>query len=131
MFTAMAYGSGYLVNFADIVPAYSSIIFSAASTVATIGALFSNIIAGFVIKRPVLEDWRKIFILLAVFHMFGGLVFAFFGSGVPRKWATFKPEKEDAKTVEVEAERVEMLEETRREQEEMPSKSEENPSTSR
>ena len=126
----MAYGSGYVVNFADIVPAYSSIIFSAAGTVATLGALLSNVIAGFVIKRPVLEDWRKIFILLAIFHLFGGLVFVLFGSGVPRKWATFKPEKQDIKTVEVDAERMKMLDETRQEQEEMLSKPKENPSTS-
>ena len=35
----MAYGSGYVVNFGDIVPAYSSIIFGIGSALVTVGAL--------------------------------------------------------------------------------------------
>lgn len=89
----MAYGSGYVVNFADVVPAYSSIIFGVSSAVGTIGGLLSNIVAGIIIKRPVLEDWRKLLFLFAIVYFIGGLVYVFYGSAVPRKWARFTSEK--------------------------------------
>ncbi len=100
---ATAHGAGYVVNFADLAPAYSSIIFAATTTVATIGAVGSNFIAGLIIKRPILEDWRKLFILFAFVYTIGGIVFVIFGSGVPRKWAVSNPEKlkanEEAETL--------------------------------
>jgi MFS family permease len=89
----MAYGSGYLANFADIAPGYSSIIFSVSSTISTIGALVSNIIAGLVIKQPILEDWRKLFILFSIIYIIGGVIFLLYGSAIPRKWATLNSEK--------------------------------------
>jgi len=89
----MAYGSGYVVNFADIAPAYASIIFGVASTISTIGALISNIIAGFIIRQPILADWRKLFVLFSIVYTIGGTIYLFYGSAVPRKWATFKSEE--------------------------------------
>jgi MFS family permease len=109
VFVAVAYGSGYVVNFADIVPAYSSIIFSVAGTIGTLGALISNVVAGVVIKQPILHDWRKLFVLFTIYHFFGGFVYLFYGSAVPRKWATFKPEKSEYSTARNEMEAVEML----------------------
>jgi len=100
----MAYGSGYVVNFADIAPAYASIIFGVASTISTIGALISNIIAGFIIRQPILADWRKLFILFSIIYTVGGTVYLFYGSAVPRKWARFEYEKTKQN------EEVEMLE---------------------
>jgi hypothetical protein len=88
----MAYGSGFVVNFGDVVPAYSSIIFGIGSAISTVGALLSNLIASIIIKRPILEDWRKLFVLFTIVYTFGGVIYLIFGSAIPRKWATFKPE---------------------------------------
>ena len=87
---ALAYGSGYIVNFTDLLPAYSSIVFGIATAAATFGALMANVIAGLVIKRPVLEDWRKIFILFSIIYVIGGVAFLIFGSAVPPSWALLK-----------------------------------------
>ena len=65
-------------------------IFAVASTVSTVGVIFSNFLAGLVIKQPTLEYWRILFITFAVTYTCGGVVFLLYGSGVPRKWATFK-----------------------------------------
>ncbi|CAF2343455.1 unnamed protein product [Rotaria sp. Silwood2] len=91
--SAMAYGSGYVVNFGDIAPAYSSIIFSVASALGTVGALIGNIIAGIIIKQPILEDWRKLLLLFAIIYTIGGTVYLLYGSAVPRKWARFHSEE--------------------------------------
>ncbi|CAF0860880.1 unnamed protein product [Adineta ricciae] len=88
--SALAYGSGYIVNFADVLPAYSSIVFGIVTAAATFGALMANVIAGLVIKRPVLEDWRKIFILFSIIYVIGGVTFLILGSAVPRTWASLK-----------------------------------------
>ncbi|UJR28150.1 hypothetical protein I4U23_009404 [Adineta vaga] len=88
--SALAYGSGYIVNFADVLPAYSSIVFGIVTAAATLGALFANIIAGLVIKQPILQDWRKIFILFSVIYFIGGIAFLVLGSAVPRSWALHK-----------------------------------------
>ena len=81
------------MNFADVAPAYSSVIFAVTSTIATIGAIASNFIAGLVIKQPTLEYWRILFILFAIIYIIGGIIFLLFGSAVPRKWAMFNSEK--------------------------------------
>ena len=91
-FVAIGYGSGFVVNFGDVAPVYSSIIFGIGSAISTVGALLANLIASIIIKRPILEDWRKLFILFAMVYTFGGIIFLIFGSAVPRKWATFKSE---------------------------------------
>jgi MFS family permease len=102
----MAYGSGYVVNFGDVAPAYSSIIVGIGSALGTVGALIGNLIASVVIKQPVLEDWRKLFILFSIMYTIGGIVYLIYGSAVPRKWATFK--SETVKQVE-EVEAIPML----------------------
>jgi MFS family permease len=71
-------------------PAFSSVVFGITTAAATVGALMANVIAGLIIKRPVLEDWRKLFILFGIIYLIGGLVFSLIGSAVPRKWATFQ-----------------------------------------
>jgi uncharacterized membrane protein len=91
-FVAIAYGSGFVVNFGDVAPVYSSIIFGIGSALSSVGALLGNLIASVIIKRPILEDWRKLFMLFAIMYTFGGVIYLIFGSAVPRKWATFKSE---------------------------------------
>ena len=100
LYIAVAYGAGYIVNFVDIIPAYSSVIFGITTAIATVGALLANLIAGFVIKQPALEDWRKLFILFSVIYFIGGLVFAVFGSAEPRAWA--KPNVQVAEEIKAE-----------------------------
>lgn len=86
----LGYGSGYVVNFADIVPAYSGVIFGIGNTFASLAGLIGNTVAGIVVKQPVLEQWRKLYIMFAIVYFIGGLSFVLFGSAVPRKWARFQ-----------------------------------------
>ncbi|UJR18809.1 hypothetical protein I4U23_021936 [Adineta vaga] len=83
-----AIGSGYMVNFADLTPAYSGLLFSISSTLASLASIIGSIIAGIWIAEPVLTDWQNIFILIAIIFITGGVIFLFYGSAVPRKWAT-------------------------------------------
>jgi hypothetical protein len=94
---ASAYGSGYIVNFSDIMPTFSSVVFGISTAVGTCFALLGNLIAGLVIKQPVLEDWRKLFVLFSVMYFIGGLAFVFFGSAKPQSWATLKGREEQQK----------------------------------
>ncbi len=86
----LGYGSGYCVNFTDIVPAYSGIIFGLANTFASLAGLIGNIVAGVIVNKPVLEQWRKLFVMFGIVYFIGGLAFLCFGSAVPRKWAKFQ-----------------------------------------
>jgi len=50
-----------------------------------------------IVQKPILEQWRKLFVMFGIVYFIGGIVFLFFGSAVPRKWAKFqvvKAEKE-------------------------------------
>ena len=89
----MAYGSGYIVNFVDVMPAFSSIIFGITTAAGTLCALLGNVIAGLIIKQPVLSDWRRLFMIFAVIYFIGGVAFLVLGSGEPRKWATFEAQE--------------------------------------
>jgi MFS family permease len=98
----LGYGSGYMVNFADIVPAYSGVIFGIANTFASLAGLIGNIVAGMIVKKPILEQWRKLYIMFGTVYLVGGIVFVLFGSTVPRKWARFQA----ANTVAIQEEKL-------------------------
>jgi MFS family permease len=110
----MAYGSGYIVNFVDVMPAFSSIIFGITTAAATLGALFGNVIAGLVIKQPILEDWRKLFILFSIVYFIGGIVYLLYGSAEPRSWATFKAHDEQQNNDKKREEEMVPMQESRR-----------------
>jgi hypothetical protein len=50
-------------------------------------------VAGMVVTKPLLEQWRKLYIMFGIVYFIGGLVFVLFGSAVPRKWAKFETVK--------------------------------------
>ena len=88
--SGIGYGSGYIVNFADLVPAYSGVIFGIANTFASIAGLLGNTIAGIIVKQPILEQWRILYIMFGIVYFIGGLVYLIYGSAVTRKWGTFQ-----------------------------------------
>ncbi|CAF2343474.1 unnamed protein product [Rotaria sp. Silwood2] len=92
--SGFALGSGFLVNFADIVPAYSGLIFGIANTFASLSGFLGNIMASFVIKQPILNDWRKLFIPFIIIYIIGGIVFLLYGSAEPLQWARFPQQNE-------------------------------------
>lgn len=89
--SGIGYGSGYMVNFADIVPAYSGVIFGIANSLASLAGLIGNIVAGILVKKPILEEWRSLYIIFGTVYLIGGLIYLPFGTAVPRKWAVFQP----------------------------------------
>jgi len=64
--------------------------FGIATSTASLGAVIGNIIAGIVIKHPILHDWRKLFILCFILYLIGGIIYLLLGSAVPEKWAILK-----------------------------------------
>lgn len=87
------YGSGYIVNFADVAPAYSSILFGLSITFGSLGSLGANVIAGIIITEPILDHWRRLFILFAIVYIIGGVVYVLFGSAVPQNLNQPKPQE--------------------------------------
>jgi MFS family permease len=83
-----------MVNFPDIVPAYSGLIAGIASTIASLSGIIGNVIAGIIIKQPTLHDWRKLFILLGIVYFIGGIIYIFLGSAVPEEWAILKSQEQ-------------------------------------
>jgi len=96
------------VNFSDIVPAYAGLVFGIVTSISSLGAVIANIIAGIIIKRPTLHDWRKLFILFLICYFIGGIIFLLWGSAVPEKWATFKSQEKEQNDVHSEEETVPM-----------------------
>ncbi len=68
--------------------------FGIANTFASLSGFLGNILASFLIKQPILSDWRKTFIPFIVIYIIGGVVFLLYGSAEPLKWAKF-PEQSD------------------------------------
>lgn len=79
-----------MVNFSDVVPAYSGLMFGIVTTISSFAAIMANLIAGIVIKHPTLHDWRTLFILFFVAYLIGGIVYAAWASAIPEKWATLQ-----------------------------------------
>ena len=78
------------MNFADLVPAYSGIIFGVANSIAALAGLIGNIVAGILVKKPIIEQWRTLYILFGIVYFVGGVIYAIYGSAEPRKWAKFQ-----------------------------------------
>ncbi len=51
-------------------------------------------------KQPVLEQWRKLYIMFGIVYFIGGFVYILFGSAIPRKWAKFQAADNAAKEEE-------------------------------
>jgi MFS family permease len=93
-YAGLGVGSGYTVNYSDIVPAYSGLVFGLTTTVSSMSGVLGNVIAGILIKHPTLHDWRKLFILFFIVYLIGGIIFLILGSAVPEEWATFKSQEQ-------------------------------------
>ena len=65
-----------------MVPAYSSILFGLSITFGSLGSLGANLIAGLIIKQPILSHWRRLFIIFAIVYTIGGIVYVLFGSAI-------------------------------------------------
>jgi lipopolysaccharide export LptBFGC system permease protein LptF len=48
-----------------------------------------------IVKEPVLEQWRILYIIFGIAYVIGGVSFVLFGSAVPRKWAKFQAVNND------------------------------------
>ncbi|CAF3970941.1 unnamed protein product [Adineta steineri] len=107
--SGFAYGSGYIVIFSDIVPAYSALIFGIATTISSFNAVIGNLIAGILIKNSTLHDWRKLFILFFIVYLVGGIIFLIFGSALPEPWGTFKAQQQVQEEQEAKQSEEEML----------------------
>ena len=47
-------------------------------------------VAGILVKKPVLEQWRTLYIIFGIVYFIGGVIYAIYGSAEPRKWAKFQ-----------------------------------------
>ena len=106
------YGSGYIVNYSDIVPAYAGLIFGIVTAISSLGAVIANIVAGILIKRPILQDWRKLFILFFISYVIAGIAFIILGSAVPEPWAMLKTQEQKQNGVHSDDEQIPMKEKT-------------------
>ena len=70
------------------------------------GSLGANVIAGILIKQPILSHWRRLFIIFTIVYTIGGIVYLLYGSAVPQNLNTPVPQEqldETAKDEEHEA----------------------------
>ena len=86
--------------------------FGIATAISSLFAVIGNIIAGIIIKRPTLYDWRKLFIVFFVVYLFGGIIYVLLGSAEPEPWATFKAQEQNRVRAEEDEETVPMREQS-------------------
>jgi hypothetical protein len=65
-----------------------------------LAGLIGNIVAGIVVKKPILDQWRILYMMFGIFYFIGGLSFILYGSAIPRKWAKFQAVNNSAKKEE-------------------------------
>ncbi|CAF1602104.1 unnamed protein product [Didymodactylos carnosus] len=87
--SGFGYGSGYVVNFNDIIPMYSGFVFGIVNTFSSLAGVWGNMIAAIVLKESTLSNWRPLFILFSIVYFLAGVVYLPWGSALPEKWAEF------------------------------------------
>ncbi|XP_044267410.1 sialin-like [Tribolium madens] len=78
---------GMIVNILDISPAFSGTIIGFNQVIVCIsGILSANVVAVFTAKKQSFEQWRYIFLVVAIVNFLGGLFFLIFASADVQSW---------------------------------------------
>ncbi|XP_063707166.1 vesicular glutamate transporter 2-like [Culicoides brevitarsis] len=85
--------SGFAINFLDIAPQFSSIIFGFANTIGTIPGIVSPLLTGFIVQNKSEDEWRTVFFLTAGIYISGGILYLILGSADPLFPSTPDPPK--------------------------------------
>ncbi|XP_044011040.1 sialin-like [Aphidius gifuensis] len=79
--------AGFMVNMLDIAPQHASILLGISTTISMVPGIISPVLTGYIVTNKTAEEWRIVFIIIAVFYIIGAFIFAIFASGKKQKWA--------------------------------------------
>jgi hypothetical protein len=94
---------GFYTSLLTLAPSHTGVLTSMSMTVGILGMAFTPQLVGFFRIQGTLEEWRKIFYILAVLVMASGVTFVIFGSGDVQPWGKIAPST--IKTVNVNGEK--------------------------
>ncbi|XP_064641105.1 vesicular glutamate transporter 2-like [Lineus longissimus] len=74
------------VNALDIAPQYSSIIMGVSNCATVMSGIISPIVTGHIVVEGTALEWRTVFCMTVVIHVFGSAFYLFFASGERQPW---------------------------------------------
>ncbi|KFD58629.1 hypothetical protein M514_00322 [Trichuris suis] len=84
-------GGGFFVNYLDLCPQYTGLVFGISNTLATIPGILGPNITGWLTKgEPSFESWRIVFFIAGALYFFSVIFYAIFGKGTLQPWAQTK-----------------------------------------
>ncbi|XP_063706651.1 vesicular glutamate transporter 2.2-like isoform X2 [Culicoides brevitarsis] len=86
--------TGFWINFIDIAPQFSGILFAISNTIATVSGIISPTLTGILIQNENIEDWKKVFLISAAVCLFGSIFYGITASGVVQPWAKVQSQDE-------------------------------------
>jgi MFS transporter, ACS family, solute carrier family 17 (sodium-dependent inorganic phosphate cotransporter), member 5 len=89
------YGSGFVVNHADIAPTYAGLLFGITNTFATIPGFVAPVVIGKMTKNKLQSEWKAVFYLSAAIYVIGTVFYLIAGSGELQSWAKVEEVKRD------------------------------------
>uniref|UniRef100_A0A7E4UR78 MFS domain-containing protein n=1 Tax=Panagrellus redivivus TaxID=6233 RepID=A0A7E4UR78_PANRE len=99
--------SGFFTAMVSMAPSYTGILTSISFIFAVTGRASVTFVVPYFNKTGALEEWRSVFIVVAVVLFVSGTLFNIFGSSVPQDWGTVqekaKPEEVEKMTLENQA----------------------------
>ncbi|KRY73799.1 Sialin, partial [Trichinella pseudospiralis] len=84
-------GGGFFVNYLDLCPQYTGIVFGISNTLATIPGIVGPNITGYLTRgAPSFESWRIVFFIAGAHYFVSVIFYAIFAQGTVQPWAQAK-----------------------------------------
>ncbi|KRY29228.1 Sialin, partial [Trichinella spiralis] len=84
-------GGGFFVNYLDLCPQYTGIVFGISNTLATIPGILGPNITGYLTRgAPSFESWRIVFFIAGAHYFVSVIFYAIFAQGTVQPWAQAK-----------------------------------------
>ncbi|VVC38188.1 Major facilitator superfamily,Major facilitator superfamily domain [Cinara cedri] len=79
--------AGFMVNQLDIAPQYASLLFGISNTFGTIPGFVTPMLTGIIVQNKSADEWKLVFVIASIVHLFGGIFYFIFASGERQTWA--------------------------------------------
>ncbi|KRX83044.1 Sialin, partial [Trichinella nativa] len=84
-------GGGFFVNYLDLCPQYTGIVFGISNTLATVPGILGPNITGYLTRgAPSFESWRIVFFIAGAHYFVSVIFYAIFAQGTVQPWAQAK-----------------------------------------
>uniref|UniRef100_A0A336KST6 CSON014451 protein n=1 Tax=Culicoides sonorensis TaxID=179676 RepID=A0A336KST6_CULSO len=96
--------TGFWVNFIDIAPQFTGILFALSNTIAAISGIIAPTLTGFIVQNGEVNEWKLVFRISACILITGAILYGIGAQGHVQPWAVIPVKDEKKNEIELQEE---------------------------